>query len=55
MRPGAFLGKTLADGCADKNELVTKLLSEYDVDKALAERDVDAFVKKLDEQGLLTE
>ena len=52
---GAFLWKTLADGCADKNELVTKLLSEYDVDKALAERDVDAFVKKLDERGLLTE
>ena len=52
---GAFLWKTLADGCADKNELVAKLLSEYDVDKALAERDVDAFVKKLAEQGLLTE
>mgnify|MGYP004503949793 FL=1 len=52
---GAFLWKALTDGCADKKELVKKLLDEYDVDKALAEKDVDAFIQKLEEQGLLIE
>ncbi len=50
---GAFLWKALTDGCADKNELVGKLLGEYDVPRTLAEKDVDAFVAKLSEAGLL--
>lgn len=50
---GAFLWKALADGCADKAELVEKLLGEYEVDHALAEKDVDTFVKQLSEAKLL--
>ena len=52
---GAFLWEALTEGCADKKALVDKLLAEYDVDTALAEKDVDAFIQKLEEQGLLTE
>ena len=49
---GAFLWEKLTEGCADKTELVDKLLAEYDVDRALAEKDVDAFVAKLEEAKL---
>ncbi len=49
---GAFLWKLLEDG-ADREELVAKLLDEYLVDEAKAEADVDRFIERLNEVGLL--
>ena len=49
---GAFLWRVLEQG-ATKDELVAKLLSEYDVDEATAITDIDAFINKLSEAKLV--
>ena len=51
---GAFLWKKLEIG-ASEDELVSAMLSEYDVDEETAKRDTDAFLKKLKEAELLCE
>ena len=49
---GRFLWEKLAVG-AERDELVEALLSEYDVDRARAEKSVDAFVARLKELDFL--
>ena len=49
---GAFLWKLLEKG-ADREEMISSLLSEYEVDEATAAADVDRFVDKLREADLL--
>ena len=49
---GAFLWKTLEKG-SDKESLVKLLLSEYDVDKETADKDVSDFLVKLKEASLI--
>ncbi len=49
---GAFLWKKLEDG-ATEEELVDALLSEYEVEKDVAEADVKKFVDKLVGAGLV--
>jgi len=51
---GAFLWNILREG-ADVQELVTKLMQEYDVDGKTAAKDVDAFLAQLREKDLITE
>lgn len=51
---GEFLWKQLEKGNT-KEGLVYALLSEYDITKELAERDVDAFIEKLKREELITE
>lgn len=49
---GEFLfTNMLTETTAD--ELVDKMISEFDVDKTTAKKDVDAFVNKLMEAGIL--
>lgn len=48
----AFLWKILEKG-ADEQQLISALLSEYDVSKEVAEKDVKAFISKLMEGGLI--
>ncbi len=43
---GAFIWKILEKGAA-KEEVVEKMLSEYDVDKATAEKDIDEYISAL--------
>ena len=50
---GAFLWEKISEGCDGKAALVEALLAEYDVDKALAEKDVDAFVEQIENAGVL--
>ena len=50
---GAFLWSVLEKGVADKNELLSKLLEEYDVEESLAQQDIDAFLQKLIENDLI--
>lgn len=49
---GAFLWNILADG-ADREELIARLLEEYEVDEPVAAADVDRFIEKLREADLL--
>lgn len=49
---GAFLWKILESG-ATKEELVAKLLEEYDVDEKTAAEDVGKFINKLSEAKLV--
>ena len=49
---GAFLWKQLENG-TDKEALIDALLAEYEVDREVAEKDVDAFIAKLTEAELL--
>lgn len=49
---GAFLWKQLENG-TDKETLIDALLAEYEVDREVAEKDVDAFIAKLTEAELL--
>lgn len=50
----AFLWKTL-ESDIDRDGLVDALLSAYDVDRARAESDVDAFLAQLRQNGFLEE
>ena len=48
----ALLWKTLEKG-AEKEDLVNALLNNYEVERELAETDVEAFITKLTEAGLI--
>lgn len=47
-----FLWDRLAAG-AEKAELLTAMLAEYDIDEATASADIDAFITKLKDADLL--
>lgn len=49
---GAFLWKQLENG-TDKEALIDALLAEYEVDREVAEKDVETFIAKLTEAELL--
>lgn len=49
---GAFLFEILQKG-ADKQELLDKLLSEYEVTSEKAEADIDVFIQKLKDADIL--
>ena len=49
---GKILWELLEKGC-ERNDLVNALLSRYDVERDIVERDVDIFVKKLTQAGIL--
>ena len=49
---GAFLWQQLQTEC-DEDALVAALLKEYDVEEERARTSVQAFVKKLDDNGFL--
>lgn len=48
---GSFLWKILEKG-ATQEQLVEKLLKEYDIDRTTAEQDVNLFVSNIKEAGL---
>ena len=49
---GALLWKELEQGC-EKKDLVQALLDEYGVDAEPAEKDVNEFLKRADDAGLI--
>ncbi len=49
---GAFLWKILQTG-GDEQSLISALLSEYEVSEEIAKRDVQTFITKLTEAGLI--
>ena len=49
---GAFLWKILQNG-AEKEDLVKALLGEYEVDEQTAEKDVEAFIGRLQQANLV--
>lgn len=49
---GAFLFELLQKG-AEREELIDKLLAEYDVDRARAEADIDKFIQSVKEADVL--
>lgn len=51
---GCFLWKQLEHE-TDKDVLVGALIEEYDIDKDTAAADVDMFIEKLEQYGLLEE
>lgn len=51
---GAFLWKLLQNG-SDKEKLADELTKEYEVDRNTAMQDIDGFVSKLLEAGLIEE
>ena len=51
---GVLLWSILQNTCT-KQDLVEAILREYDVDEKTAQQDVDAFLEKLNDLGLLLE
>lgn len=49
---GMFLWKLLENG-AEKEELLRAILSEYDIDETTAKKDIEKFLIKLEEAGLV--
>ena len=49
---GGFLWQKLSEG-ATEDELVSAILSEYEIDEATAKADVSAFIAKVKENDLL--
>lgn len=49
---GMFLWSILEKG-AEKNDLLKAMLSEYDIDEATASADIDRFLSKLEEAGIV--
>ena len=52
---GAFLWNIIAERDASQADLVSELLSTYDVSEDIANRDVSTFVKIISDGGLLDE
>lgn len=52
---GAFLWNMISDEDMSEDTLVDKMIENYGIDLALAKRDVNNFVAKLKEGGLLDE
>jgi hypothetical protein len=49
---GAFLFEILQNG-AEKEELISKLLEEYEVTEEVAKKDIDVFLSKVKEADIL--
>lgn len=49
---GAFIFKALSEDIS-RDELIGKVVDNYEIDRATAERDTDIFLEKLKEAGLL--
>lgn len=49
---GAFLFEILQNG-AEKEELLSKLLKEYEVSEEVAKKDIDVFLSKVKEADIL--
>lgn len=49
---GAFLWKNLAEGI-EKEELLKKMLAEYDVLESEASKHINQFIEKLEKSGIL--
>ena len=50
---GAFLWNVLAGSDVTKEEIIEKMLSTYEVDREIAERDITAFCDKLTAAGII--
>lgn len=50
---GAFLWKLVEERDMSKDELLTAILKEYDVDEKIAKTDIDRFESQLREGGIL--
>lgn len=50
---GEFLFKKLQSADCTKEELADALCDEYDVSRAVALADIDSFVKKIEEAGMM--
>lgn len=51
---GALLWGKIEKGCT-REELVSALVAEYEVDEAIASKDVDAFIEILKKENLINE
>ena len=49
---GAFIFSKMLDGTT-KEQLIEELISEYEVERKIAQKDVDDFIKKVEGEGLL--
>ena len=49
---GAFMFSKMLDGTT-KEQLIEDLISEYEVEREIAQKDVDDFIKKVEGEGLL--
>ena len=49
---GKFLWQSISEG-AEKEELVEVLIKEYEIDESTAENDVEAFLDKLRNYGII--
>ncbi len=49
---GVLLWEELQTGCS-KEQLIETILAEYDVNRETAEKDVEAFLQKLNQRGIL--
>ena len=49
---GRLLWDMLSKGC-EREDLVAALLNKYDVEREIVEKDVDIFLKKLKQAGIL--
>lgn len=49
---GAFIFSKMLDGTT-KEQLIEDLISEYEVEREIAQKDVDDFSKKVEGEGLL--
>ncbi len=52
---GAFLWSALEAGAKNKDELLNKMMDEYDVNSNTALNDIETFLSKLKENNLLDE
>lgn len=50
---GAYLWNILAEEDVTRDELIDKMLSTYEVEREVVERDVDAFCNKLIDNGII--
>ncbi len=52
---GAFLWQVLSCGVDSEEDILSRMLSEYEVSEDVARADISAFIKKLRDAGILDE
>ena len=50
---GAFLWEILSGADVTKEDMVAKMIAEYDITSDIARRDIDLFVENLEKNGIL--
>lgn len=52
---GVFIWKLLTEGEKDQNEILKKITEEFEIDEESAKKDLEVFIERLVQEGLVSD